>query len=164
MLYELLNDAQFKKNFHARLQGSNRFMVFFYKIRLLPLLGLGKQMMLLTTQGRTSHKQRDFPIGYYLIDGVVHVFSGWGKNANWYKNIIANPQDVFLQVGFDRFQAIPEFVEDSDEKRHAIERLIACCPDGASHLIGWDPQIDKIETADFSQMIDKVMVVRFHKR
>jgi deazaflavin-dependent oxidoreductase (nitroreductase family) len=164
MLYELLNDAQYKKNFHARLQGSNRFMVFFYKIRLLPLLGLGKQMMLLTTQGRTSHKQRDFPIGYYLIDGVVHVFSGWGKNANWYKNIIANPQDVFLQVGFDRFQAIPEFVEDSDEKRHAIERLIACCPEGASHLIGWDPQIDKIETADFSQMIDRVMVVRFHKR
>ena len=163
MLFELLNNPEYKKNFHARLQSSNRFMVFFYKIRLLPLLGMGKQVMLLSTKGRTSHKQRDFPIGYYLIDGIVHVISGWGKNANWYKNIIASSQDVFLQVGFRRFHVIAEVVSDPGDLQHTFERFIVCCPDGARHLIGWDPARDRIETADFSQMIEKILVVKFHE-
>jgi len=162
MLFELVNNPEFKQNFHARLQASNRFFVFFYKIYLLPLMGMGKQIMVLSTKGRTSHKMRDFPIGYYCIDGTVHVFSGWGKAANWYKNIIANPNEVYLQVGFRRFHATPEVVEDPTELHKTIERFIICCPKGAQQLIGWDPQHDSLETADFSMMIKKVLVVRFH--
>jgi deazaflavin-dependent oxidoreductase (nitroreductase family) len=161
MLFELINNPEFKKNFHERLKAGNRFMAFFYKIRLLPLLGMGKQVMLLSTKGRSSQKRRDFPIGYYLIDDTVHVFSGWGKAANWYKNIIANPQDVYLQVGFRRFHAIPEVVEDVEELHKTFERFIICCPAGAQHLIGWDSQRDSLGTADFSMMIEKVLVVRF---
>ena len=162
MLFELINNPEFKKNFHDRLRVGNRFMAFFYKIRLLPLFGMGKQVMLLTTKGRSSQKWRDFPIGYYLIDGTVHVISGWGKSANWYKNIIANPKDVFLQVGFRRFHAIPEVVEGAEELRKTFERFIICCPQGAQHLIGWDPQRDSLDKADFSMMMEKVLVVRFH--
>jgi deazaflavin-dependent oxidoreductase (nitroreductase family) len=162
MLFELVNNPDFKKNFHARLQASNRFFVFFYKTRLLPLLGMGKQIMLLTTIGRSSQKRRDFPIGYYLIDGTVHVFSGWGKAANWYKNIIANPTEVYLQVGFRRYHAVPEVVDGTDELQKTIERFIICCPKGAEQLIGWDPQHDSLETADFSLMVEKVLVMKFH--
>jgi deazaflavin-dependent oxidoreductase (nitroreductase family) len=160
-LFELLNNPQFKKNFHDRLQSANRFMAFFYKIRLLPLFGMGKQVMLLTTKGRSSQKWRDFPIGYYLIDGVVCVFSGWGKSANWYKNIIVNPKDVYLQIGFRRFHVVPRVVEGDEELQKTFERFIICCPKGAQQLIGWDPQRDSLETADFSMMIEKVMVVKF---
>ena len=81
MLFELVNNPEFKKNFHDRLQAGNRFFAFFYKIRLLPLLGMGKQVMLLTTKGRSSQKRRDFPIGYYLIDGTVHVLIGLGQSS-----------------------------------------------------------------------------------
>ena len=87
--------------------------------------------------------------------------SGWGKAANWYKNIIANPNDVFLQVGFRRFHAIAEVVEGADELQKTFERFIICCPKGAQHLIGWDPQRDSLEKADFSMMIEKVLVVKF---
>jgi len=163
MLFELVNNPEFKQNFHARLQSSNRFFVFFYKIYVLPLMGMGKQIMVLSTRGRTSHKIRDFPIGYYRIDGIVHVFSGWGKAANWYKNIIANPKEVYLQVGFHRFHAAAEFVEDPAELHRAIERFIICCPKGAQHLIGWNAQQDSLETADFSMMMEKVLIVRFHE-
>jgi deazaflavin-dependent oxidoreductase (nitroreductase family) len=162
MLFELVNNPEYKKDFHARLQAANRFFAFFYKIRLLPLLGMGKQIMLLTTKGRSSQKMRDFPIGYYLIDDTVHVFSGWGKDANWYKNIIANPKDVYLQVGFRHFHAIPKIVEDPEELQRTFERFIICCPKGAQQLIGWDPQHDSMEAADFSMMKEKVLVVKFH--
>ncbi len=161
-LFELINNPEFKKNFHERLKAGNRFMAFFYKIRLLPLFGMGKQIMLLTTKGRSSQKRRDFPIGYYLIDGTVHIISGWGKAANWYKNIVAYPQEVFLQVGFRRFHAIPEVVEGAEELQKTYERFIICCPEGAQQLIGWDPQRDRLDTADFTMMIEKVLVVRFH--
>jgi deazaflavin-dependent oxidoreductase (nitroreductase family) len=161
MLFELMNNPEYKMNFHARLQAGNRFVAFFYKIRLLPLLGMGKQIMLLTTKGRSSQKMRDFPIGYYLIDGTVYVFSGWGKAANWYKNIIANPRDVYLQVGFRRYHAFPEVVEGAEELQETIERFIICCPKGAQQLIGWDPQCDSLERADFSMMMEKVLVVKF---
>lgn len=164
MLFDLVNNPDYKQNFHARLQSSNRFVVFFYKIRLLPLLGMGKQIMLLSTKGRTSQKMRDFPIGYYLIDGTMHVFSGWGKGANWYKNIIAYPNEVYLQVGFRRFHAIPKVVDDVDDLRHTIERFIICSPKSAQQLIGWDSQRDTLETADFAPMMEKVLVVRFYER
>jgi hypothetical protein len=164
MLFDLVNNLEFKQRFHARLLSFNRFMVFFYKIRLLPLLGMSKQIMLLSTKGRTSQKMRDFPIGYYLIDGTVHVFSGWGKGANWFKNMIANPKDAYLQVGFRRFHVIPEVVENVDELRHTIERFIICCPKEAQQLIGWDTQRDNLETADFSMMMEKVLVMRFLER
>jgi deazaflavin-dependent oxidoreductase (nitroreductase family) len=162
MLFELINNPEFKKNFHTKLQTGNRFMAFFYKTRLLPLFGMGQQIMLLTTKGRSSQKWRDFPIGYYRIDGTVYVFSGWGKAANWYKNIIANPKEVFLQVGFHHFHAIPEVVEGAEELRKTFERFVSRCPKGAQQLIGWDPQRDSLETADFSMMMEKVLVVRFH--
>jgi deazaflavin-dependent oxidoreductase (nitroreductase family) len=161
MLFELLNNPEYKNNFHSRLQAANRFFAFFYKIRLLPLLGMGKQIMLLRTKGRTSQKRRDFPIGYYLIDETVHVFSGWGKAANWYRNIIANPNDVYLQVGFRSFHAIAEIVESEKELQKTYERFVVCCPKGAQQLIGWDPERDSLERADFTMMIEKVLVVKF---
>jgi len=162
MLFELVNNPEYKKKFHARLQTANRYFAFFYKIRLLPILGMGKQIMLLTTKGRSSQKMRDFPIGYYLIDGTIHVFSGWGKGANWYKNIIANPKDVYLQVGFRRFHAVPEVVEGIEELQHTDEWFVICCPKVAQRLIGWNPHRDSLETSDFSMMIEKVLVVKFH--
>jgi hypothetical protein len=68
-LGRLLDDPEYKAAFHKRLQGSNRFVVFFYRIGLLPLLGAGKGTMLLITVGRKSGRIRSFPIGYFRIGG-----------------------------------------------------------------------------------------------
>jgi len=38
-LHNLIYNPEFKKTFHARLRQSNRFVVLFYKVGLLPLLG-----------------------------------------------------------------------------------------------------------------------------
>jgi deazaflavin-dependent oxidoreductase (nitroreductase family) len=120
--------------------------------------------MLLTTRGRKSHQLRDTPIGYFRLDDGIYVFSSWGKEANWYKNMVACPEEVHIQLGFRRFQARPEVVEEPQEVKQIIERLVLQDPKGAQTLMGWDTKVDRLETADFSLMIEKVLVVRFNPR
>lgn len=163
-LYALLNDLQFKSSFHARLQKSNRIIAALYRAGLLPLLGLSRQIMLVTTLGRKTHKLRRFPLGYFRIDGVVTLFSGWGKAANWYKNIQANPDEVYVQIGRRCWRARAEAVSDPQEVCRALEWLVAHNPQGATTLMGWDPARDRLDTADFSPMAAQVLMVRFFER
>ncbi len=163
-LAHVIGDPEHRESFHRKLKGSNRFVVAFYRIGLLPLLGAGKTTMLLTTRGRKSHRLRYFPVGYFRIGGDIHLFSGWGKDANWYKNLRANPDEVWLQIGFQRFPVQAHIIEDPGEIRCTIERFVGESPKDAQRLIGWDPQSDCIESADFSLMTEKVLLVKFVKR
>lgn len=161
-LYKILADGEYRAAFNARLKQGNRFMAPLYKVGILPLLGMGNLMMVLTTRGRKSNELRDTPIGYFRLDGIIYVFSGWGTRANWYKNMLACPDDVFLQVGLHHFHVRAELIEDPQAKRLAVERLIQQDPRGAKLLMGWDVEIDRPESADFSLMIEKVVIVRYH--
>jgi len=163
-LYKLISDPEFKKTFHARVKQGNRWLAPLYKWKVLPLLGFGKQIMLLTTRGRKSQKMRNTPIGYFRIDDTIYVFSGWGKEANWYKNMVVCPEEVYLQIGFRQFHALAEVVEDPQELKQIIEQLVLQDPTGARILMGWDPDLDHLDRADFSLMIEKVLVVRFRPR
>jgi deazaflavin-dependent oxidoreductase (nitroreductase family) len=163
-LYRLICDSAFKQSFQTRLKRGNRVLVSLYKLRILPLLGLDKRIMLLTTRGRTSHKLRDTPIGYFCIDGRIYVFSSWGKAAKWYQNIRAHPDDVYVQIGFRRFHTRPEVVEDPQDVQRIIKRLVLQDPRGARSLMGWDAKRDQLAAADFSLMIEKVLVIKFHPR
>jgi hypothetical protein len=90
--------------------------------------------------------------------------SGWGKDANWYKNILANPEEVWLQIGFRHFAVRADILEDPAEIRRTIETLIAESPADAQRLFGWDPQSDRLDAADFSPMIEHVLFVKFTER
>jgi deazaflavin-dependent oxidoreductase (nitroreductase family) len=160
-LHRLLTDQEFKQGFRSRLKIGNPWMAFFYKLRLLPLLGMGKQIMLLTTLGRKSGKLRDTPIGYYRIGGQVYVFSGWGRDTNWFKNIEAHPDQVDVQIGFKRDHAHAEIVDDPREALQLLESFVVQNPKGAQMLMGWDPLQDDIRKADFSFMIERMLIVRF---
>ena len=162
-LYDLINNPEFKKKFYSRLKPTNRLMVPLYKLGVLPLFGMGKRIMLLTTIGRKSDTLRDFPVGYFRIDDVIYVFSAWGREANWYKNLIANPDQVFVQIGFRRIRVHPQVVEDPEELKQIIRRFVLQDPAGAQMLMGWDPERDGLATADFSIMIAQVLTVRFNE-
>lgn len=163
-LAQVIGDRAYRDAFHRRLQGSNRFIVAFYRIGLLPLLGAGKTIMLLTTRGRKSHRLRRFPVGYFRIGGNIHLLSGWGKDSNWYKNLRANPDDVWLQIGFRNFPVTAQFIEDPAEIKRTIERIVSESPTSARRLFGWDPDHDSLGSSDFSPVIEKVLFVRFIER
>jgi deazaflavin-dependent oxidoreductase (nitroreductase family) len=160
--YNMFYNPEAKKKFYNSFRFANKLFAPLYKMRLLPLIGFGKLIIVLTTRGRKSGKLRDTPIGYFLYDGAIHVISGWGKEANWYKNILAHPDDVYLQLGFRRFHARATLVEDRETLQQMMKWLVkhhTSGPEGKA--MGWDPKRDDPETADFSGMFQMMIIVRF---
>jgi deazaflavin-dependent oxidoreductase (nitroreductase family) len=117
--------------------------------------------MLLTTRGSKSGKRRSIPIGYFMIGGVIHLFSAWGKTTAWYKNMRAHPDDVWLQVGLRKFHVCAQPVEQPAEILNTLTRFVEESPGQAHSLLGWDADRDRIGAADFSVVIDRVFIVRF---
>ncbi len=160
-LYKLLFDSQHRQAFHARLKTYNPLAVFMYRIGLLPLFGASRNVMLLTTRGRKSGKLRSTPIGYFRIGGVIHLFSAWGKGASWYKNMIANPRDVWIQIGLHRLPVQAQALEEPADIRRTLEQFVTESPAEAYYLFGWEAGSDQIERADFSEVVDRVLIIRF---
>ncbi len=163
-LANVIGDPAHREAFHKRLQSMNKYVVALYRLGVLPLLGAGKTTMILTTRGRKSGQLRRFPVGYFRIAGKIHLLSGWGPGANWYKNILACPDDVSLQIGFRHAAVRADILTDPIEIRHTIETLVVESPADAHRLFGWDPQSDCLKAADFSPLIEHVIFVRFTQR
>ncbi len=163
-LARVIGDPAHRESFHKKLQSMNKYVVALYRLGVPPLLGAGKTTMILTTRGRKSGQLRRFPVGYFRIAGKIHLLSGWGASANWYKNILAHPDDVSLQIGFRHFAARANVLEDPVEIKRTIETLVTESPADAQRLFGWDPQNDRLEAADFSPLIEHVIFVRFAER
>ncbi len=77
-------------------------------------------ILLLTTTGRNSGEPRVTPLQYELIDGIHWVASGWGKDADWLKNVRKEPR-VGVQVGGVRYQASVELMEDPTQVADFLE-------------------------------------------
>jgi deazaflavin-dependent oxidoreductase (nitroreductase family) len=67
-------------------------------------------VLLLTTTGRKSGLKRVTPLQYEEIDRAFYVASARGKQADWYRNIQADPR-VEVQVQDRHFRAMGEIVE-----------------------------------------------------
>jgi deazaflavin-dependent oxidoreductase (nitroreductase family) len=163
-LARILSDPQYRQAFHDRLRRYNPLVVAFYKIGLLPLFGGSRTVMLLTTKGRKSGKLRSIPIGYFRIGGVIHLFSAWGKATSWYKNMTSCPKDVWIQIGLHQWAVKWHELKDLDEIMQTIARFVTESPAQAHYLFGWEPDLDRLEQADFSNLIDRVLIVRFSEK
>ena len=89
------------------LKKMNKFMLKIYG----PHFPGRRLILLLTTTGRKSGKPCTTPLQYELIDGIHWVASGWGRDADWLKNIGSDPH-VMLQVGSSCYQAQAEMIAD----------------------------------------------------
>jgi deazaflavin-dependent oxidoreductase (nitroreductase family) len=90
--------------------------------RLLYAIGLGplqgRFVLLLTTIGRKSGLPRVTPLQYEEVDGKYYVASARGVQADWFRNILANPA-VEVRVKSQRFDGVAEAI--SDKERNLIE-------------------------------------------
>ena len=86
-----------------------------YPPRALYALGLGlligKLILLLTTTGRKSGLPRVTLLQYEEVDGVITVGAARGRQADWVRNIAADPK-VMIRVGRRQFHGIAEIVSD----------------------------------------------------
>ncbi len=74
--------------------------------------GRAKQIvLLLTTIGRKSGLPRTTPLQYEEIDSVLYVGAARGPQADWFRNIQADPH-VEVQRGAQRFRTVAEPITD----------------------------------------------------
>ncbi|MGA9397100.1 MAG: nitroreductase family deazaflavin-dependent oxidoreductase [Anaerolineaceae bacterium] len=77
-------------------------------------------ILLLTTTGRKSGQPRVTPLQYELIDGFHYIASGWGRDADWVRNINRDPK-VTVQVGGHTYPARAEPINDPERIADFLE-------------------------------------------
>ncbi|MGC9396029.1 MAG: nitroreductase family deazaflavin-dependent oxidoreductase [Anaerolineae bacterium] len=122
-----------------RPQGLLRFVlripIWLYRLHLGWLLG--QRFLLLTHIGRNSGKTRQTVIEVVKHDqqsDSYFVVSGWGKKADWYRNIHKNP-DVVINVGRRKLQVRAEDVS-FPEAIDILEEYARCYPLAFRELTG----------------------------
>lgn len=73
---------------------------------------IGRIILLLTTRGRRTGKRRVTPLQYEEIEGVIYVGSARGQQADWFRNILADPQ-VEVRVKERYFQGMATPLTDA---------------------------------------------------
>ncbi len=76
-------------------------------------------LLILTTEGRNSGKARHVVVEYRRRGRKYYVVSGWGKNADWYRNVLEN-QRVTIQLGSDVLDAKAIPVDNPPEALSAL--------------------------------------------
>jgi len=96
------------------------------------------QIMVLTQTGRKSGARRRTPVNYAFVDGELYCMAGFGAEADWFRNIVANPEvEVWLPEGW--WAGLAEDVSTSDT-RLLIMRQVLIASGFAARLAGLDPE------------------------
>jgi len=80
-----------------------------YRLGLGPVVG--RLVLLLTTTGRKSGLPRTTALQYEEVDGAIYLGSSKGTQADWFKNLAANP-NVSIRVKSRQFSGVAEAVTD----------------------------------------------------
>lgn len=80
-----------------------------YKLGLGPIVG--RIYLILTTTGRKTGLLRETPLQYEEADGVIYVGSARGTEADWVRNILANP-NVSVRLKAGQFEGVAEVITD----------------------------------------------------
>lgn len=100
----------------------------------------GKAVLYLTTVGAKSGKHRQNAVGYE-IDGdgwlVVASLGGAPQNPGWFHNMLANPDQVWIEVGGHRHHVTPERL-DGDRRAVACAQITASRPSMADYQLKTD--------------------------
>jgi hypothetical protein len=78
--------------------------------------------------------------------------------------MMANPGDISIQIGLRKQRVHAQVLENPVEIQHTLEQFITESPSQAGYIFGWDPAQDRLESADFSILINQVLVVRFTEK
>ena len=89
-----------------------------YSVGLGPLYG--RLVLLLTTTGRRSGLPRVTPLQYEEIEDAIYVASARGRQADWFRNIEADPR-VEVRVRSRRFVGLAEPVTDRSRVADFLE-------------------------------------------
>jgi len=140
----------------------NRFMLLLWRV------GLGRwgnftkyggYVMVVKHTGRKSGLIRHTPVNYAVVGGDVYCTAAFGKRADWYRNVLAQPQvEVWLQDG--RWSGEAEDVTD-DPQGASILRQVIIASGFAGPLFGVNPK--NLVDDDFAKLLETYRLVRIRR-
>lgn len=153
---ETLANQKKSANRYRRL---NKFLVIpLYRMYILPIFQIGRIIALVYSKGRKSGKRRITPLEFRRYNNKVLLFSARGKYSDWYNNILANPDDIKLRIGFRGYN--PTVTKSTKEEKYEILKwYIESFPKSAKQLFGYQKKDDSITdeliqpVADFLEIL-----------
>ncbi len=136
-----VRSVDLKKYVPDFLKSYNQFMVLMWKLGLGKLFNcapslFGRSMVIGRTE-RGSNGSRFTPVTYFTQDDLVYCTSLFDQDANWYLNVIANPQvEIWLPDGW--YAGSTEVVE-GEERSELLRRLLASSGRITPLILGIDP-------------------------
>ncbi|MEK7278408.1 MAG: nitroreductase family deazaflavin-dependent oxidoreductase [Chloroflexota bacterium] len=130
--------------------------------RLWYALGLGPVIgwlvLLLTTTGRKTGLPRVTPLQYEEQDGVIYVASARGRQADWFRNILANPR-VEIRVKARRFYGQAEPITDPARVADFLELRLKRHPRMMGAMLRGEGLVARPDRAQLEKFAAKIAVV-----
>jgi len=106
-----------------------------YALGLGPMVG--RLVLLLITTGRKTGLRRITALQYEEIDGAIYVASSRGQEADWFRNVVANPR-VEVKVKSRRFCGIGETTTDPKRIADFLEVRLRRHPKMIGSILRWE--------------------------
>ncbi len=144
-------------------QWLNRFMMLMWKLGLGPYINawpeVGGRIMVLNHYGRKTGKRLQTPLNYAEVNGEIYCTAGFGSEADWYKNVKANPQvEVWLPNGW--WAGLAEEVLDP-KLRLPILRQVLIASGAAANVFGYS--VKQMTDEMLAAEMTGYMVMRIHR-
>ncbi len=88
----------------------------------------------IVTTGRRSGQPHEIEIWFGVMDDAIYLISGNGPTADWYRNMLANPE-VIVRLGGTIVHGMARDVTDPHERRRCGDLM------GAKYVWAGDPDI-----------------------
>ncbi len=134
----------------------NRLVKALYAVGLGPIVG--RLVLLLTTTGRKTGLRRVTPLQYEEMDGAIYVASSRGQKADWFSNVVANPQ-VEVRVKSRRFRGIAETTTDPKRIADFLEERLRRHPKMIGRILRWEGLPAKPSRAQLEEYAAKLALV-----
>ena len=145
----------------------NRFMVLLFR------LGLGNfgnrpetsQVMVLIHKGRKSGLTRKTPVNYAIVDGEIYCTAAFGSQADWYRNVMADPSvEVWLGKGW--YAGVADEIPADEPRRNQLMRQVLIASGFAAPLFaGMNPKtIGEKELAEITAPYRLIRIQRIEAR
>ena len=155
-------DAEMAEKLRQGFKYFNKLMVIMWR------LGLGAwfklwpegfgQVMVITHRGRTSGQNYRTPVNYAFLGQKLYCIAGFGKIADWYQNIIANPAvEIWLPDGW--WSGTAEDMSSCPE-RPEIMRAVVEASGFAGPMFGVDPR--KLDSPELMKATRSYKIVQIH--